>query len=347
MIDPFIALFVSNVISVFLWGFYTCIFMVTIWVMRARKAGFTPVLIAICVLYCLNFAGSITQIYEALPSWSQFGYGKDESWANIRTTAANGVADLTNFLSIIIADSTMAWRMWIVWNRDWRVIVIPAITLSFGLVGGCFIVAYDFIGVQYHVHAYETWSEAMLAGTAGLNVLMTSMIVGRIYYVSHNTRKLCPASQSHKKYHTFVSSIVESGIAYTISALIFTILLHVNLDARLMFEGVFIYTVGIAPTLILLKLSLGYLQPSDTGHPSLPSHLVRDTSVAAPSSGRRDNLSCDLSDLESRDNTSSQMTETKEGKLASYDLSSPTTTMEGRESKLEIYVDTKANTSIV
>jgi len=188
----------------------------------------------------------------------------------------------------------------------------------------------------------------MIAITAILNTYLTAMTCGKLWWVSRKVRKICPASQTSGRYSAFIGAVIEAGAFYTLSAVMFTILLHVSLDGRFIFQSIFVNATVMAPTLVLLKLSMGYLQPGDSVANSVPSNLLKNnTSLNAPSSRqRRDDLSCDLSDLDSRDNTS-QMTESKDFKIGTYDLSSPTTTLEGRDSRMEIYVDTKANTSIV
>jgi len=298
-------------------------------------------------LYIINFVGTIASTAATLPLFDMEN-GGSTTYSNFATSALHTLGDVTLCLSIFVADITMSWRMWIIWSKEWKVLIFPGMILSTGLVGAGFIITYDCIGIADHADSYEIWSESMIAITAILNTYLTAMTCGKLWWVSRKVRKICPASQTSGRYSAFIGAVIEAGAFYTLSAVMFTILLHVSLDGRFIFQSIFVNATVMAPTLVLLKLSMGYLQPGDSVANSVPSNLLKNnTSLNAPSSRqRRDDLSCDLSDLDSRDNTS-QMTESKDFKIGTYDLSSPTTTLEGRDSRMEIYVDTKANTSIV
>ena len=160
--------------------------------------------------------------------------GGNSSWDHFPTTALHTLGDVTLFLSIWIADCTMSWRMWIIWSKEWKVLIFPAVALTTGLVGAGFIITYDCIGIVDHAASYETWSETMIAVTAILNVYLTSMTCGKLWWVSRKVRKICPASQTSGRYTAFIGAVVEAGAVYTTSAVIFTILLHVSVS-RLIF----------------------------------------------------------------------------------------------------------------
>ncbi|EEB94640.1 hypothetical protein MPER_06512, partial [Moniliophthora perniciosa FA553] len=97
---------------------------------------------------------------------------------------------------------------------------------------------------------------ALFALSMGTNVIVTSLIAGRIWYIGHHATKNL-GRQHGVKYSRAVVVIVESGALYSVSLLILLILFAMGNDAQIILFGCASQIVGIAPTLIIVRVGLG------------------------------------------------------------------------------------------
>lgn len=136
---------------------------------------------------------------------------------------------------MIIADGTVAWRMYIVWARDKRVLALALVLLagvvaaSVGVLQNDFSVIAqdvklakqgapdDFTVIDASAAGYQRWLSAQLLVSLAFNLVATGMIVGRLWWA--NTRMKRTSTRPNDRimggYIKIIIALVESGAIYT------------------------------------------------------------------------------------------------------------------------------------
>ncbi|ESK97200.1 hypothetical protein Moror_954 [Moniliophthora roreri MCA 2997] len=104
-----------------------------------------------------------------------------------------------------IADAILIWRCYLVWGRRFKVIAFPAFVHLAG-----FILVMSTLGQGYII---------LLGVTTFNNILLTGLIVGRIVYLSQDFSPFLP-SRTKKMYRSVIAISIESGLLYTLSAIV-------------------------------------------------------------------------------------------------------------------------------
>lgn len=118
-------------------------------------------------------------------------------------------------------DSLVAWRLYIVWSRNKRILIVPVIALCAGATGGTAIVVVDILTcihgyTQQLSNIYDALTIALFAADIVVNWFCTIMIIGRLWWV---TRRLGgtvdPGRAGWKRYGRIIRALVESGFIYS------------------------------------------------------------------------------------------------------------------------------------
>ncbi|EEB94203.1 hypothetical protein MPER_07024, partial [Moniliophthora perniciosa FA553] len=106
------------------------------------------------------------------------------------------------------------------------------------------------------VKQVSDWATALFALSMATNIIVTSLIAGRIWYIGLRTSKNL-GRQHGVKYSRALVIIVESGALYSVSLFILLILYSIDNDAQIILFNWTSQIVGIAPTLIIVRVGLG------------------------------------------------------------------------------------------
>ncbi|KAJ7199069.1 hypothetical protein C8J57DRAFT_1737146 [Mycena rebaudengoi] len=152
------------------------------------------------------------------------------------------IEELANIPSI--ADGLLIYRCYVVWNHDWRIIVLPVMLL----------IASTACGLDVFLDATPQF--AVILAT---NFLATGLTAGRIWWISHHSRAYLEEA-AQRRYASAIVLIVESGMLYSATILAFLIVISFpSLSSTLEEPVLQIVTqvMGIAPTLIIVRVGLG------------------------------------------------------------------------------------------
>ncbi|KAG7093245.1 hypothetical protein E1B28_006931 [Marasmius oreades] len=89
------------------------------------------------------------------------------------------------------------------------------------------------------------------------NIIVTSLIAGRIWWNAHQLCKLLVGTQPSRLYRRAIAIIVESGAIFSASLLILLVLYSLKFNAVYVSDSIAQIT-GIAPTLIIVRVGMGY-----------------------------------------------------------------------------------------
>ncbi|KAF8960650.1 hypothetical protein BDZ97DRAFT_1296114 [Flammula alnicola] len=223
--------------EVFLYGIYSTLFAICIRVLLKNKRTTQRLLLA-CAM--IMFALATVDVVLELSFLFWFVVKK------------NTIPDpdlhfkfLIYITSNVIADSLVIYRCHAVWNRSKRVIILPCFLLLCGTACG-----YAFIALSKEEYRFRKLLVAFLFTTVTLNMLVTVLMAGRIWWIARKARAILGPGLS-SKYNTMIAIIVESGVIYSMYVVLDVVYPDLILDAGLA------QIVGIVPTLIIVQIGLG------------------------------------------------------------------------------------------
>lgn len=272
--------------QIILWAFcggiYTGILAMALWSVFFAKdldrglASYAMVFVILC-LYGLDM---LTVSFV----WSLGHYVFVENGQNLRTvfvalvnssppfTRAQWVVSVAGGISTLLADISLIWRCWTVWGRRWLVVLIP---IACTLTG----TAIKIVETYHLIHdTPDTTQDLLFYGSAAIwfilyisflmatTIFCTLLIIYRIVSVSHG-----PGGMGIRLYRDVIEIIVESALIYSVSLLVYVILV-----ARESLGGPYADVIassarGIAPTLIVGRVAAGHARPEESWNGSISS----------------------------------------------------------------------------
>ncbi|TCD70032.1 hypothetical protein EIP91_005284 [Steccherinum ochraceum] len=264
------AYLIGDWLAAVFWGAFTVLFitcMVTSY-HNARQRWFS--LGMVFVMYSLATAHISIALYRLVQAFifhvNDGPEGAILYLANI-AVPINRSKDMIYITTIWLGDSILVWRCYMVWNRDWRVLVLPCIMVVATAISG-----YGAVGMYWNPNLNPVlathWASGMLAVSMATNFILTALTAGRIWML---TRKIdfnfqnTPGSKSPTRYRVVILTVLEAGLLVAIAKFLeflFFELAPVNgLDGNntlyIMMECM-PQIMGIAPTFIILAVSLGF-----------------------------------------------------------------------------------------
>ncbi|KAJ7190176.1 hypothetical protein GGX14DRAFT_483660 [Mycena pura] len=151
-----------------------------------------------------------------------------------------------------IADGIILYRCYVIWGYNWRAIVAPGVAYVGTVIGGI-------VAVLPLSGDSERAALAVCIGTTFFtNVLATTLAAGRIWWICR--RAAYVNRTSHRKYFDITAILLESGLVYP-AVLIVTVGVFLapatSTESVLVCMAVLYHIVGIAPTLIIVRVGMG------------------------------------------------------------------------------------------
>ncbi|ESK87006.1 hypothetical protein Moror_12006 [Moniliophthora roreri MCA 2997] len=267
-------------VMLYVYGIYTVLFIISLHILICRQDRpnrvlymfFTIVLFTLTSAY--NAVEAFVHAYEAT---LEFTFTKNQDWAsflaflyhNDAKTITAGFTQILPLCLVTMADLMLLHRCYVIWGSS-KWIAFPFIFVVL-LLAICEIVASVFIVIgisntadlagEQLFHQGDTIDTAFVLAEMGINIILTLLTAGRIWWISREARKhMGPAIKA--KYNMIVAIILESGMLYPIfltTGVIYTSLADPdNLGSiPFSFQLVTFQFAGIAPTLIIIRAASG------------------------------------------------------------------------------------------
>ncbi|KAJ6455004.1 hypothetical protein C8R45DRAFT_1037052 [Mycena sanguinolenta] len=166
-------------------------------------------------------------------------------------------------VNTLLADCVLIFRLYTVWNHDWRVIVLPVMSTIGGTVLGILTVieSGNFIKDGGNSNAFVDFAIPYFSMCLVTTLLATILIVFRIFWLTR-----AQAGSAFSGYRSVIEMIVESALLYSVTLIVYIALLVAsatdNNDGYA--QAILIHMTGIAPTLIVARVSFGLARPSSS-----------------------------------------------------------------------------------
>ncbi|KAJ7438208.1 hypothetical protein B0H11DRAFT_2293977 [Mycena galericulata] len=243
-------------IGTLFYGIYLVLFCICIYILlhRPRDTGNTVLLVTAIALFTLSTIQTIFNIILGAADVDDIEIPYNQ------ILLADSMIYVANN---IIADGLVIWRCYIIWNRNIYIVALPIILLVVTSIFGWDILL-----------PLPPFFELSLA----TNVLVTSLTAGRIWWICRQARTHLK-TDTQKRSVASISIIIESGVIYSASVLVYLILGAIP-SALVMQDPIvemLAQVVGIVPTLIIVRVSIGMSVQSIEGTVAAAEALSNDT----------------------------------------------------------------------
>ncbi|KAF7329962.1 hypothetical protein MKEN_00260200 [Mycena kentingensis (nom. inval.)] len=268
-----------NLTQIFFNGIYAVVFFIALYGMIFKRkrsptnTGLMAVIIAMFVLATLQT-------------------GID--WANLRyafitkgtspTDTVNALLEETYLWTVapavmlvantFLADCVLIFRCFAVWAHDWRIVLLPVLTTIAGTTLGILAVLQTatFVSGGGDPNSFVDYAIPYISLSLVTTLLATSLIVVRILWLTRAhgafTLKLSgnTGTTTTNTYRVVIEMVVESALVYALTLAIYLALLFgpESSTSDGYVKAVLVSMTGIAPTLIVARVSLGLARPSSS-----------------------------------------------------------------------------------
>ncbi|KAI0045258.1 hypothetical protein FA95DRAFT_1607824 [Auriscalpium vulgare] len=227
-----------------------------LWRRRNRDANF-PIVAASIFLFLIcttHFALEFNHFYVTLGK-----NGVVKGYAN-ETSPLVG-ADILISLADLVGDMILLYRCYLIYRKNIYIVIVPFLTAVGGLACICAVV-HEVLAVSPTSPVAP--SNLVPLGIAGYalplctNVIVTALIVGRIWFLTPRTGSEWGVTSSTTAMgHKAMEIIIESGALYLVVQAIFVTTFAMEVPSQAILAVIAAQIYGIAPTLIVIRVGMG------------------------------------------------------------------------------------------
>ena len=232
---------------------------------RHRSAVFTsPMFIAAIILFILitgHWICTFLRLFQAFVL--EDSSHALEFYANL---AQNSEVIKTAFLmsTLVVGDVMMIYRLWTIWNRNFKIIIFPCCTLIGLTVCGAGIV-YQFTqytpGESVFLTAAGRWITSDCVFTLVTNAYSTGFIAWRVWSISHNS-----SAVGGMRLMPVLATFVESAAMYTSWTVFFFGSYQSGSNMQFLAVDGWPAMAGISYMLINVRVGLGWASSGASNH---------------------------------------------------------------------------------
>ncbi|EJF59735.1 hypothetical protein DICSQDRAFT_156087 [Dichomitus squalens LYAD-421 SS1] len=242
-----------------LWGINTILFFVSIVLLRTRREAShlsRPVVLAHCALFILCTVHWALEFYHFVTTLATTGV---QGYA--RETSQLVAADIFISLCDLLGDYILIYRLWVIWGRNWWIILLPSLCAVAGFA--CIMEVVHFV-VTEDPSSPAPPAETLSITIAGYalplctNAIATGLIIGKIWWMARPTPGVDTSHFAGRSIaRSAIATIVESGALYFAAQLTYVVTVAIPHPSEGIIAVMALQIYGIAPTLIIIRVMLG------------------------------------------------------------------------------------------
>ncbi|CAE6512018.1 unnamed protein product [Rhizoctonia solani] len=261
-----------------LWGVFFVLYLTCVHVLVRKRTPQTiqwiPLFTAslLFTLATFHLSLQLRKVYEGLVLRANEPGGPDAYFMNLGHWL-NVAADGVYATMILVGDSVVIHRCFLIWGNRVRVIIIPVILVLCTAASG-YVAVWLFTKLPPHGTALEGLLAKCATTTFLLSLVTNILTTGLISYRIIATARKVSASVDIRPYMGGLTVIVESAAIYTTALVIYLIIYVSRTNAQYILFCALCPIIGIVPTLIIVRVGLGLTRTSQVdieGPPSTPS----------------------------------------------------------------------------
>ncbi|KAF7335160.1 hypothetical protein MSAN_02349100 [Mycena sanguinolenta] len=246
----------------FLYGIYLVLFgfcVKTLRHSRVRHRFALSVAITVIFVLCTSHwilqlvnAGELLTILEVIAQVRTANTQKLVNEGN-RVNVSMGAIYVT---SNLIADGIFIYRCYCMWGYRKRIIAVPIVLLiASGCSGYASVIACGLDGLSQFISITRIFALAVVFSVL-TNVMLMGLTAGRVWWIARGARMIMGPAVV-KQYRTVIAMILESGALYVAPSIIYLILVAVRPVPSQVIFAMLAQIVGIAPTIIVVRVGMG------------------------------------------------------------------------------------------
>ncbi|KAJ7737457.1 hypothetical protein DFH07DRAFT_842219 [Mycena maculata] len=249
-----------------LYGISCVVFSTALYVLLHKRSSQTRplfLLLVSCSLFALATAHVglvLRQLLEAFiysPPGTATLYFADQS-------APIPVAKLVLYsVNVFTQDMVLVWRLWIVWGRNWRIVIVPIILECMHTAAAFIAEARGAIpGIPVFDKILHRWALVNWSLDLTVNIGVTAGIAYKLWSVGMTIQSL--TGRNSNKYYGAILTVIESGGLFTTATLVtFSLYLSGQIATVMAIDSVMQLAV-LTPLLIIVRVGLGITHGSNT-----------------------------------------------------------------------------------
>ncbi|KAJ7629081.1 hypothetical protein FB45DRAFT_919950, partial [Roridomyces roridus] len=163
-------------------------------------------------------------------------------------------------LNTLIADLVLIWRCWTLWDHNWMVVTLPILCTLTGAALGCKYIQDD---ILLFINPNGNYGTSLATSYMSLSLVTTSLSTILIIY---RILMMTARSTRHARGYTRVIEVmVESALLYSVALIVYLpYFTNLNTANDVYPNGVVAQMTGIAPTLIVARVTFGLARPDES-----------------------------------------------------------------------------------
>ncbi|KAJ7054593.1 hypothetical protein C8F01DRAFT_478881 [Mycena amicta] len=285
-LSPVTAQLIALVVETFNFATFCVLFIITLWLMFKQRVKMANRLLlpTLSLMWLLSVAHWGIDIARAVQAFVYTAGGPLAYYDNL-SNPLEPAKDALYVLLTMAGDLFMIYRCFMVWNRSWLIVIIPAL-LWCGLgVGGLGSLHYIILAGKQGIFSRgpAPWITTFFATSLALNIFCTITIAYRIL------RTPAIRNLQSTRIRTALIIFVESAAIYSVSVLALVIVYELGNNVHFILLDLTTSIIGVTFTLVTLRLAL--VSSASTDSRSHPSTTVGSARVSRhhQSHGSNDN----------------------------------------------------------
>ncbi|KAJ7215165.1 hypothetical protein C8J57DRAFT_1732610 [Mycena rebaudengoi] len=247
-----------------LYGAFSILFGTTIHILtRRRNNGDINLPMFICVILMMALATSQIIVDTVNVFWAFLNHDdplQRQFFLEDATQPIFAAKHAIYFTMMLLGDSIVIYRCFIVWSRNYWVVVVPALCSL-----GSAVSAYQTIWAVRHIEsatiASETkWGIAVLTLSMSANIIATSLLAYRIWVGDKALRESLGRSSGYtssgSSHRRVLKIIMESGVVNAAYLVAYTTVLVVGNHGLEIMAGISTPLIGIIFTVVIIRAAL-------------------------------------------------------------------------------------------
>jgi len=247
----------GTIFEAILYGIYFTLFIICLFIFNDGKGANKIILTTTCVMFLLStahLAGTIRTMQDGF-----FGKMPPILYFNDKPLPLNLANKSLYGLNMLVGDALLIYRVWIIYQKSFLVILLPILTLA-GTCVSVVLLAWEFSqlkpGQSAFVHSVTITAPAAFALPLATNVMITALIVFRVKQ-AERSMKLATPEESTPIYRKIIAGTIESCILYPIALAITLILYCTKNNGQDILTGSMTQLIALVPTLMWMQVRFG------------------------------------------------------------------------------------------
>ncbi|KAF9459524.1 hypothetical protein BDZ94DRAFT_1171491 [Collybia nuda] len=202
----------------------------------------------------------------------------------------------------LFSDILLTWRVYMVWERNWKVTTIPATLCAATFTSGIVTAIYESIvqpGQTIFLKRISHWASAQFSLSLAMNLTTTLLIASRIWYVTREVREFSP--EKTRAYKWVVVVLVESASVAAFAQIVQLAFYESKFPGIFFISDGVVQVVTMAPLIIIVLVGVrgtnkgGVLGTSYHTSETAMSDMRFDSHIAVELQGQSRSTHGDLS----------------------------------------------------